>query len=86
MIALAHRPDPGQTADRRPTLESLTPAQERFGERNGASPGHRSLPDGRMVFFYREGPMLTRRWLVDPIGRTVDFETFARTSEQGGHP
>jgi hypothetical protein len=37
-----------------------------------------------MVFFYREGPLLTRRWLVDPDGCVVQFDSFAPTPEQQG--
>jgi hypothetical protein len=61
------------------TSHPLTPAQRRFAEENRAFPGERSLADERMMFFYREGTMLTRRWLVDEDGRVVQLDSFART-------
>jgi hypothetical protein len=33
-----------------------------------------------LVFLYREGPMLTRRWLVDRNGHVISHDTFARSS------
>jgi hypothetical protein len=32
------------------------------------------------VRFYRVGPMLTRRWLVDDDGNVIEFDVFARTA------
>jgi hypothetical protein len=61
------------------TSQTLSRAQERFAEENRAFPGERSLADDRMMFFYREGTMLTRRWLVDEDGRVVQLDSFART-------
>jgi hypothetical protein len=62
----------------------LTPGQEWFARKNRASAGGRSLADERMVFFYREGPILSRRWLVAPDGRVVQIDSFARTPWKHG--
>ena len=74
--------DPFRTDGQQQMIEPLTPLQRRFADENRAFPGERSLADGRMVFFYREGPMLTRRWLVDQDGRVVQFDSFARAPER----
>ena len=58
--------------------QPLTPAQERFAQEHRAVPGERSLADPRMLFFYREGAMLTRRWLVDEAGCVIQLDSFAR--------
>src|SRR5437762_2203019 len=63
---------------RREATNCLTPAQEQFAEENRASVDPRLCADERMVLFYREGPMLTRRWLVDQEGRVIRFDAFAR--------
>jgi hypothetical protein len=39
-----------------------------------------------MVFFYREGRMMARRWLVDPDGRVVQYDSFARSREKHWEP
>jgi hypothetical protein len=80
MISLAHGRDPHQTTESGDTDLPLTPGQERFANKNHAEAGARSLVDQRMVFFYRDGPILSRRWLVDQDGRVVQFDSFARTA------
>ena len=72
MISVTQGREPFPLDGEPPMIEPLTPPQKQFAERNRAFPGERSLADGRMVFFYREGPMLTRRWLVDQDGREDD--------------
>ena len=69
MISLAQGRDGGEV------IQTLTPAQERFAEKNNASPGERSLTDPRMVFFYREGPMLTRSSEITMPCRSVESQT-----------
>ena len=76
--SLAHGREPSQPGHGL-THQALTAAQERFAHENRAIPGERSLADERMMFFYREGTMLTRRWLVDEQGRIVQLDSFART-------
>jgi hypothetical protein len=58
----------------------LSPAQTRFARKNGALVGPEAYGGGGAVFLYREGPMLTRRWLVDRTGRVVQYDTFARSA------
>ena len=79
MISLAHGRGVQQTAGEGDTDRRLTRAQERFSNKNHARAGERSLVDERMVFFYRDGPMLARRWLVDQDGCIVRFDSFARS-------
>lgn len=86
MMSLAQGRAPSQIAGQRQTIEPLTPAQERFGRKNRACAGDRSLADRRMVFFYREGPMLSRRWLVGPDGHVVQFDSFPRTPKTADPP
>ena len=76
--SLAHGRDVSQPGQGQ-TSHTLTTAQERFAQEHRAVPGERSLADERMMFFYREGTMLTRRWLVDADGRVVQLDSFART-------
>jgi hypothetical protein len=78
IISLAQGSDPFPMDGLQPSIETLTRAQQRFANKNRALPGERSLADRRMVFFYREGAMLTRRWLVDGEGRIIQFDSFAR--------
>jgi hypothetical protein len=77
-VSLAHGRASSQAGQGLPT-QALTPAQERFAQEHRAVPGERSLADERMMFFYREGTMLTRRWLVDEMGSVVQLDSFART-------
>jgi hypothetical protein len=58
----------------------LSSAQRRFARKQGASVGPEAYGRGGLLFFYREGPMLTRRWLVDRTGRVIQYDTFARTA------
>jgi hypothetical protein len=63
--------------------EEATPlslAQKRFRRKNGALVGPKAYGREGLVFFYRDGPMLTRRWLVDSNGRIVQYDAFARTT------
>jgi hypothetical protein len=76
-FSLAHGRD--SQAGQGLTTQGLTSAQARFAQDHRAVPGERSLADERMNFFYREGTMLTRRWLVDEDGRVVQLDSFART-------
>lgn len=74
-VSLAH----GRASGQGLTTQPLTPAQERFAQEHRAVAGERSLADTRMMFFYREGTMLTRRWLVDEAGCVIQLDSFART-------
>jgi hypothetical protein len=76
MISLEQGHDPPHIAGLGQTIQPLSRAQERFAKKNRASPGPRSLADERMVFFYREGPIVSRRWLVDQDGRVVQLDSF----------
>ena len=57
----------------------LSAAQRRFRRTNGALVGPKAYGREGLVFLYREGPMLTRRWLVDRNGRVVQYDAFARS-------
>jgi hypothetical protein len=82
MISLAPGRDPSHRDGQRQTIQPLTRAQERFAKKNRAYPGGRSLADERMVFFYREGPMLAQRWLVGPNGYVIQRDSFAPTPQK----
>lgn len=78
MISLAQGRASSEVADHGTSVQVLSSAQKRFAKKNRARPGARSLADPRMVFFYREGAMLTRRWLVDEDGYVYQSDSFAR--------
>lgn len=59
---------------------TLSPAQRRFARKNRAMVGGPGYGLEGLVFLYREGPMLTRRWLVDRNGHVISHDTFARSS------
>lgn len=64
----------------------LSPAQRRFRRKNDALVGPKAYGREGLVFLYRDGPMLTRRWLVDRNGRVVQYDAFARTTEAHREP
>jgi hypothetical protein len=61
-------------------IRALTPAQQRFADENRACLVPGSFAEEGVVRFYRVGPMLTRRWLVDDDGNVIEFDVFARTA------
>jgi hypothetical protein len=61
-------------------IRPLTPAQKQFAEENRAVLVPGSFAEERVVRFYRVGPMLTRRWLVDDDGNVIEFDAFPRTA------
>jgi hypothetical protein len=65
---------------RHEATRDLTPAQKRFAEENRAFLIPGSFAEERVVRFYRVGPMLTRRWLVDDDGNVIEFDAFVRTA------
>lgn len=57
-------------------MRELTEPQRRFAEREHATPFLRS--GNRGVFLYQNGPVSTRRWLVDREGRILESAAFRR--------
>jgi hypothetical protein len=53
-------------------------AQQQFMVEQDACPLMRSEGNSNLVFAYRQEPLHTYRWLVDPAGRVVEYTSFRR--------
>jgi hypothetical protein len=59
-------------------IDHLTEPQSQFAREHNATPLLQFSPTNGSVFMYRSTDRQTHRWLVDPLGRTVESASFQR--------
>jgi hypothetical protein len=59
-------------------LDHLSAAQHQFASEHFATPVMRPYGNSRSVFMYHTNERRTHRWLVDPLGRSVESASFER--------
>ena len=57
-------------------VDHLTEAQSQFAREHDARPLVQSSANSRSIFMYRASDRRVHRWLVDPLGRTVESASF----------